>query len=310
MQSFTFNGKSSLDILNEELFLCEFESSTNLPTNTREIIKGETNSYRNVANYFGTKDSDSLQLPIGFVKISGKSFSIYERDIIEGWLTDNEIPKPLVITDKNGKTSVFNGIVTSYEWHIVGKFVIGLSMIFECDSKYWYESVSNESEINSYGYYVLDNKSKEQETYPFISVENLREADTIFKIKNEKDDNYFEIKIKGYEVVSFDSSLCMITSGQSYSDLGLDDCEYIYWPKLYRGKNLMLCCGGDFKITTKFKNKKLGLGSYFGDVLEDDSENRKYAEISGSSLIINGIGNLSNESIIVTGTISSGSINL
>ena len=111
MQSFTFNGKSSLDILNEELFLCEFESSTNIPTNTREIIKGETNSYRNVANYFGTKDSDSLQLPIGFVKITGKSFSIYERDIIEGWLTDNEIPKPLVITDKNGKTSVFNGIV-------------------------------------------------------------------------------------------------------------------------------------------------------------------------------------------------------
>lgn len=310
MKSFIFNGQSSLDILDDELFLCEFETNSSLPTATREVIKGETNKYRNVANYFGSKDSDSLQLPIGFVKKTGKPFSIVERDAIEGWLTDNDVPKPLVITDSNGKKSTFNGIVISYEWRIVGSFVIGLSMTFECDSKYWYEAVSEEAEISSYGCYALDNKSKEQETYPFISVKNLRDADTIFKIKNEKDDNYFEIKMKANETVSFDSSLCMITTGQSYSDLGLDDYDYIYWPKLYRGKNMMICRGGDFKIITRFKNKRLGLGSYFGDTLNYSIEGKNYAEISGSDLIINGVGNLNNESIIVTGTISSNSITL
>ena len=140
MNSFTFNGKSSTNILDEELFICEFESIDALPTITREIVKGEVNRYRNVANYFGTKDSETLQLSIGFVKSSGKPFSIEDRDEVEGWLVDNDIPKPLVITDKKGKQSIFNGIVSSYEWHVAGSLVIGLSMIFECDSKYYYEA--------------------------------------------------------------------------------------------------------------------------------------------------------------------------
>ena len=72
MKSFTFNGKSSLDILEDELFVCEFENSGNLPTTTREVVKGETNKYRNVSNYFGVRDSDSLILPIGLVKKTGK----------------------------------------------------------------------------------------------------------------------------------------------------------------------------------------------------------------------------------------------
>ena len=103
MNSFTFNGKSSTNILDEELFICEFESIDALPTITREIVKGEVNRYRNVANYFGAKDSETLQLSIGFVKSSGKPFSIEDRDEVEGWLVDNDIPKPLVITDKKGK---------------------------------------------------------------------------------------------------------------------------------------------------------------------------------------------------------------
>ena len=84
MKSFSFNGQSSLDILADELFVCEFETSENLPTTTREVIKGETNKYRNVSNYFGIKDSDSLILPVGLVKKTGNPFSIDERDIIEG----------------------------------------------------------------------------------------------------------------------------------------------------------------------------------------------------------------------------------
>ena len=92
MKSFTFNGQSSLTILNDELFMCEFETKESLSTITREVIKGETNKYRNTSNYFGVKDSETLLLPIGFVKKNGKPFSIAERDTIEGWLTDNDIP--------------------------------------------------------------------------------------------------------------------------------------------------------------------------------------------------------------------------
>lgn len=307
MKSFSFNGKSSLSILEDELFLCEFEISNTFPTHTREIIKGETNKYRNVANYFGTKDSDSLQLPIGFVKATGKPFSIYERDIIEGWLTDNDIPKPFVITDSNGKQSTFNGIVSSYEWRIVGKFVIGLTFVLECDSKYWYKDSVVEADINSYGYYMLNNESRENETYPTISVTNLQNKDAVFKIKNDKDENYFEINMKPNEEVEFNTALCMITTGQSYSDVGLDSCDYIYWPKIYKGKNFFLCQGGNFKIVTKFRNKKLGLGSYFGDILKDRTKD-KYAEISGSELIIHGIANINADTIMVTGTISDESL--
>ena len=303
MKSFTFNGKSSLDILEDELFVCEFENSGNLPTTTREVVKGETNKYRNVSNYFGVRDSDSLILPIGLVKKTGKPFSIMERDTIEGWLTDNDIPKPFVIKDSNGETSTFNGIVTSYDWRVVGSYVIGINFCLECDSKYYYKDVGVKDSIVSFGNYAVYNESKELETYPVITVENKRNAPTTFKIKNDKDKDFFEINLKSNEVVTIDSRLCMIKTGQSYESLGLDKKEYINWPKLYKGKNLFLCKGGDFDITTEFKVRKLGLGSYFGDTFKDEDKQSR-ARISGSDLILNGVGHIENSSIIVTGTIS------
>ena len=265
MNSFTFNGKSSNNILDEELFICEFESIDALPTITREIVKGEVNRYRNVANYFGTKDSETLQLSIGIVKSSGKPFSIEDRDNVEGWLVDNDIPKPLVITDKKGKQSIFFGIVSSYEWRVAGSLVIGLSMIFECDSKYYYEAEEYNFNVQNNSSYVLNNTSKETVTYPVLLVKNMSGTEKVFKIKNSKDNDYFEIKVSSNSTVEIDCSLCMITSGQSYSDLGLEDKNYINWPKLYKGKNQLVCEGSNFEVTIKLKSKKLGLGSYFGD---------------------------------------------
>ena len=247
MNSFTFNGKSSTNILDEELFICEFESIDALPTITREIVKGEVNRYRNVANYFGVKDSETLQLSIGFVKSSGKPFSIEDRDEVEGWLVDNDIPKPLVITDKKGKQSIFNGIVSSYEWHVAGSLVIGLSMIFECDSKYYYEAEEYNFEVLNNSSYVLNNTSKETVTYPVLLVKNMSGTEKVFKIKNSKDNDYFEIKVSSNSTVEIDCSLCMITSGQSYSDLGLEDKNYINWLKLYKGENQLVCEGGNFE---------------------------------------------------------------
>ena len=265
MNSFTFNGKSSTNILDEELFICEFESIDVLPTITREIVKGEVNRYRNVANYFGTKDSETLQLSIGLVKSSGKPFSIEDRDYVEGWLVDNDVPKPLVITDKKGKQSTFNGIVSSYEWRVAGSFVIGLSMIFECDSKYWYEEEEHNFNVQNNSSYVFNNTSKETVTYPILLVKNMDGTGNVFKIKNSKDDNYFEIRIFSNSTVEIDCSLCMVTSGQSYSDLELENKDYINWLKLYKGENQLICEGGNFEVTIKFKSKRLGLGSYFGD---------------------------------------------
>lgn len=304
MKSFTFNGESSLNVLDEELFVCEFEDNNMLPTITREVIKGETNKHRNTPNYFGVKDSESLLLPIGVVKKTGKPFSIMERDIIEGWLTNNEIPSPFVITDSNGKTSAFNGVVTSYEWRIVGSSVIGISFNLECDSKYYYEKVSTKESISSFGNYVLYNNSKELVTYPIITIENKRDTDTTFKIKNDKDDLFFELFLKGNEVVTIDSSLCVIKTGQSYEELGLDNKEYFNWPKLYKGKNFIYCTGGDFDITTEFKVKRLGLGSYFGDV-DKEGFSVKKTRISGSDLILAGTGDIQGDSLVISGTISS-----
>ena len=304
MKNFTFNGESSITILEDELFVCEFETSEMLPSTTREVVKGETNKYRNTSNYFGTKDSDPLILQIGLVKKTGKPFSILERDIIEGWLTDNDIPRPFVVKDGSGKTSAFNGIVTSYSWRIVGCYVIGISFQLECDSKYYYKYAVVKDSISSFGNYIVYNESKELETYPTITVENKRSTPTTLKIKNDRDDLFFEISLKENEVVAIDTRLCMIKTGQTYEELGLDKKEYINWPKLYKGKNLFLCKGGDFDITTEFKVKKLGLGSYFGDVFKDGNKQGK-ARISGSDLILNGIGRIENKSLVVTGTISS-----
>ena len=63
----------------------------------------------------------------------------------------------------------------------------------------------------SFGNYVVYNGSKEHETYPTITVENKRNNPTIFKIKNNKDESFFEISLKANEVVTIDSMLCMIS---------------------------------------------------------------------------------------------------
>ena len=311
MKSFTFNGQSSLDVLDDELFLCEFETSGTLPSYSREIIKGEVNRYRGVANYFGVKESESIVLPIGFVKKSGKPFTVSDRDAIEYWLTMNEIPKPFTVFGAKDKKSIFNGIITSYEWRVVGKFVIGLVAYLECDSRYWYDLISEKLQVDFCGGVVLRNDSMDKEVYPVISITNKENADSTFEMINNRDNNYFRVNIKALDTVTINSELCIIQTGQSYEDLGLSDCEYIKWPKIYKGENIIQCNGGKFEVSINYKRKHLGLGNYFSDEFDEPVNKSQYARISGTDLIIIGESILNNKKeVVITGTVSEGIISL
>ena len=56
-------------------------------------------------------------------------------------------------------------------------------------------------------------------------------------------------------------------------------------------------------ITTEFKARKLGLGSYFGDCFNNEDKKDK-TRIFGNDLIFNGVGHIENSSLVVTGTVS------
>lgn len=309
MKKFIYRGESSDTILDDPLFMCEFEVSSSLPYSTREVIKGDTSIYRNVPNFYGVKESDGLILPIGFVKETGKPFLIEDREAIETLFYGVDKILPITIIDSNGRESEFRGIATSIDWRIVADKIIGCVVNFECISSFWYSKYKISDEFTAFEHLTIINKSSDKYTYPKVTIENTDTKDIMYSITNRTDnkDKTMRFIVKQGEKVTIDTERCIVVTGNTYADLGWEDIDYIYWIKLLSGDNDIFIDGGNAIVTFEFYQKHRGLGSYFGN-----SSYRNYkkegAVISGDTLILNGIGNIEDKSLVVTGTLGTDSL--
>ena len=307
MRKFEYCDNNSESIISEPLFMCEFENQEVLPSLSRTVLKGEINYFRESRNYYGTKYEDELILPCGFVKRNGGWFTVSERNTIENWLLSNEYPSPFKITDKLGQVSIFDGIITNIEWRVAGGFVIGATFNLECANNFWYKNMNVMTDIYSYGSIVIDNYSCENNTYIKLTVKNKNREDTKCTIKSVNSEDVVTFNISGSSTVEFDTRNCIVTSGHSYKELGWETVDYIYWPFLSKGENILFVSGGNFSISIDYKENKRGLGSYFGDLYKQNNFNG-YAEIDGKALLIHGLGDIDGEMVKIIGTINGGKV--
>jgi len=165
-------------------YVCvDFESKSEIPLSlSREINKGETNTYRKVANHYGVKYTDVLPLSFNIVKnpYDGNSQSemiISEDDIREvtRWLTSSALPQWLTVTTKNNSVR-YKGLFTDITTFVVGCDVLGLEILFTCDSPYAYTGdIITSKDVAGYDTLTIENNSDELEdyVYPTISIDSV-----------------------------------------------------------------------------------------------------------------------------------------
>ena len=145
------------------------------------------------------------------------------------------------------------------------------------------EELDNGSAINLFNY------SGSNIIYPKITLKNNSNKRRLYKIKNNNDEEYFSVYIDELSELIIDTENCMILTGQTYEDLGLEDAEYISWPRIFKGENVITILGGSVDVKIEFKQMMNGLGSYFGDCYKLDSGDCSITESTSTLNISDGV---------------------
>lgn len=107
---------------------------------TREIIHGETNIIRHIANGYGAKYTEPLKLSFDIYHKDGSAFSYKESRAINNWLIQDDY-KRFKVNDNNTDNIYYRVMCTSIQDITMGTFR-GKHIEMTCDSSFAY---SNES---------------------------------------------------------------------------------------------------------------------------------------------------------------------
>lgn len=148
MKFFTYDEKFSEDYCGG-LFVAKFEKIDELQSGlTREILKGETNSYRHVANHFGTKYTDTINFKCSVMKKDFSPFTMTEINDVNKWLTSPKYPRHLCFISCEGKAYYYNGLFTEVTYEYASNGVMAINYVFVNSSPFMYESYSETVEIS------------------------------------------------------------------------------------------------------------------------------------------------------------------
>ena len=262
MLKFEYNGKSTEDILTTPLAVCEFETQQELPYITRSVLKGALSNHRR-ANYYDTKEEESLIITCSLVKENGEGFTSSDRNIVESWLKELSLPSKLSMYGKNGEVAYIDGIFTSVSWKRIGSIVAGLDFTFECTTSKYYLEKNITKNVNGTITFALNINTTENKTFPIITIKNLGSASSVATIKTNGD--ILPIKIGASSTVKINNEFLLIETGQSYESVGFDAIDKINWMELNKGSNEIEVSGGNFTISIEYREYCYGLGSYFED---------------------------------------------
>lgn len=263
MGGFLYNGKSTKDILTDELLLETFDEGQITIETNRNIVSGDVTISKPISNEYGTT-YENLVIKYGLVKKNGNRFSDEEQQEIEKWLTAPKLSTDLQLyDDQYNNTEIYSGVFTNTKWYSLGEGWIGLMFEFTCNSAYGKRYFKQDFTISSSQTITIDNPSDESEEYIYPTITLLQSnSNQNIIIRNVSDNNSMNLKINKSSEVVIDCQHCIIkdTSGSiSYSDLGWEDVGNIYWLRLLPGDN-QLQIEGVSSITIEFEYpcKKLG----------------------------------------------------
>ena len=263
---FKFNGRMS-DEYNIVLTKLQ-ETSFGM---TREIIKGEKTKYRAKSNHWGTKYSEDLSFTMTIMKNPCESsyknlkFQSSEIRAINAWLTSPQYPQSLKIFSNYYEEeieyfAIFTDITTEDEGDIYE-----LSFVVECNAPYgWSKEYKRELTSTSSAVTALNihNTSDEYESYVYPKIEIMPTAHgtiTITSVTDKKTLSFSALKNNKIIIDSekrkfLDSTGVLLT----FEDIGIQDVDQIYFPKLHSGKN-ELQITGDAEIVLTYKEpRKVG----------------------------------------------------
>lgn len=264
MRYFSFNGSSCASILgaNKPLILVSFDDGVDeVPGSSREVIKGNTSIYKNVANEYGNKFSDVLTFDYGLMKASGELITSAEQETIETWLTSPKLSQYLQLFDvacnQDGTidttnptlVAIYCGTFVETHWMQYEDGYMGIGFTFQCDQPYaWqffdvaYEDLAGEtSKVIS-----VTTDALEDYVYPKITLvakNNVTPTQPIeLGITNVTDNNNsLNLTTLSQMTVNMDCRALRITDNAgniiSYDDLGWADVGNIYWMRLSSGNN-------------------------------------------------------------------------
>ena len=219
----------------------------------------------------GTQWSDVLTFEISIMKDScvtdadDLNFTEDEVDEINAWLTSPDYPILLHIYDAtdatyNQGTDTYTnyqylkynyfGLFSDIQPMMLEGYIVGLRMVFTTNSPFaWTDEIvrtfscmpgNTPTQIS----FNVNHSERNREIFPVV-IFNAKKQDELlgdvdFKITNLIDNNIIQLSLRKEDPITIDARHTMIrdTSGLlSFSDLGIGDLEYIYWPKLYHGTN-------------------------------------------------------------------------
>lgn len=264
---FKYNGKSSKDY---GIIITKIEDNESMGM-SREVITGERNKYRDRLNHFGTMWSENLSFTLTITK------SVCERQVnelfftsndireINAWLTSPRFPKEFQFINDNyfDEQIVYFALITELQAESIRK-PYSLSYTVTCDSPFGYtlpitQQISSISTIPNQ--IVLTNGSDDLEGYVYPTFKIHPKSHSDLTLRNDTDDGgEMIISMLKDDDFYIDCERLMIhdVTGNliSFEDLGIDNVDEIYWPRLCSGQNTLVFQGdADIEITYREPRK-------------------------------------------------------
>lgn len=198
----------------------------------------------------------------------------YQNVNTNSWLSTYEAQKRmnnsytvLVNTEKilNNKYDYF-GVFSDVQPQVIDGNVVGFTCTFSTDSPFaWTHEITQT--VDGSATFLVNSAEKYRQIYPLIVITPEVDGEyatsatrTKVVISNNIDGLNMELNVSQGSNTTIDSQRSIIkdqTGLVSFTDLGIDDADYIYWPRLYNGDNTITVTGGT--ATIKYREpRKVG----------------------------------------------------
>lgn len=237
---------------------------------SREIIKGSKTKYRAVSNHWGTKYNEDLVFTICIMKdpcvtkYNEMRFTSSEIRAISSWLTSPQYPQSLKIFSEYYKEDIeYFAIINDITVDDDG-YIYELMFSVECNAPYGFsQEYKHEISIPYISTLNIHNTSDDYETYVYPKIEIMPTAHgmiTITSVTDKREISFSALKNNKIIIDSerrkfLDSTGVLLT----FEDIGIEDVDQIYFPKLHSGKN-ELQFSGSAEITITYREpRKVGV---------------------------------------------------
>lgn len=159
----------------------------------------------------------------------------------------------LLNTEKilNSKYDYF-GVFSDVQPQIIDGEIMGLSATFQTDSPFAWTHEIEQTITNGSTTFTVNSAEKYREIYPIIEVtstadRSLIRTDFTLTVSNDvTQSESMTLSLRVQDTTTIDSMRSIIQDHSglvSFQDLGIDDADYIYWPKLCNGENTVTLIG-------------------------------------------------------------------